>query len=115
MEAMAILEALDFIIQRQPYHIASYEIISDSEYMVNGINTWRHGWKLKAWKNVKNLPLWLAIDSAMGTIGDLNLDVKVSWVKGHAGNKYNEMCDKIAHGKYQELVDKNKPKDEIPS
>jgi ribonuclease HI len=22
--------------------------------------------------------------------------VKFEWVKGHAGNKYNEMCDKLA-------------------
>jgi len=116
MELMAVLEALDFIIKRTPAEregpVPSYQIISDSEYVVNGINEWRIAWKAKKWKNVKNLPLWLAIDTALGTIADLKIDLKVTWTRGHDGNKYNEMCDKIAHAEYKKLT-KSKESHEV--
>jgi len=108
MELMAVLEGLNYILetrmQSQP-PFPQYRIISDSEYVVQGINDWRHGWKLKQWKNVKNLPLWLAIDSTIATINTLGIGITVSWVKGHNGDKYNELCDKLAHGEYQKLSD----------
>lgn len=108
MELMAVLEALDYIIKRTSSErqgpIPSYEIISDSEYVVNGINSWRVAWKAKKWKNVKNLPLWLAIDTALGTLTDLEVDLKVTWTRGHDGNKYNEQCDKLAHSEYKKLA-----------
>ena len=76
--------------------------------VVNGINSWRVAWKAKKWKNVKNLPLWLAIDTALGTIADLQIDLKVTWTRGHDGNKYNEKCDKIAHAEYKKLAQRKK-------
>lgn len=108
MELMAVLEAIDWIIKRTPSErqgpIPDYHIISDSEYVVNGVNTWRFSWKAKGWKNVKNLPLWLAMDTVLGTIRDLGIVLRVTWVRGHDGNKYNEKCDKIAHGEYRKLA-----------
>ena len=54
----------------------------------------------------------LAIDTALGTIDALNVTLKISWVRGHDGNKYNEKCDKLAHGEYKKLAEK-KGADEI--
>ena len=119
MELMAVLEALDFILKENPPEKHGgrfrYQIISDSEYVVNGINAWRLAWRLKAWKNVKNLVLWRAIDTAVDTIADSQITLKVTWVKGHAGDKYNEKCDKLAHGEYDKLrLSKEKEtKDEV--
>lgn len=103
MELMAVLEAIDFICNLPEIDPVTYQIISDSEYVVNGINTWRFAWKLKNWKNVKNLPLWLAIDTAMSTVAARKIALSVTWVKGHNGDEYNEKCDKLAHGAFKKL------------
>ena len=109
MELCAVLEALDYIIKlEKPEEQGkrySFQIISDSEYVVNGVTDWRHKWKLKNWKDVKNLPLWLAVDTALAALADMGLEVKFSWVRGHAGDKYNEVVDKLAHGEYKKLTD----------
>jgi ribonuclease HI len=69
------LEALD-----KPCEV---RIVSDSKYV---INTMTQGWKRKA-----NLDLWPTLDA-------LCAKHRVSWsyVKGHAGHKYNERCDQLA-------------------
>jgi ribonuclease HI len=60
-----------------------------------GITQWIEKWKRNSWKTsdkqpVKNQDLWMELDSV--TLG-LPLDWR--WVKGHAGNKYNERCDSM--------------------
>lgn len=114
MELMAVLEAVDYLTRRVTAPEFSgrleCEIISDSEYVVNGVNEWRFAWRLKRWKNVKNLPLWLAIDAALDRIETLPIDLKVRWTRGHDGNKYNEMCDKLAHGAYLRLTESKEKK-----
>jgi ribonuclease HI len=52
---------------------------------------WLAGWVKRAWKNVKNPDLWKRY---MAVAAKHN--VKFVWVKGHAGNKYNERCDELA-------------------
>ena len=41
-------------------------------------------------KPVLNRELWIALDNAYN-----KLDVEWNWVKGHAGVKYNEICDQL--------------------
>lgn len=71
-------------------------IFIDSQYVKNGITSWIESWKKNGWKTaakepVKNQDLWVLLD-------ELNKKYKVEWkwVKGHAGNKYNEICDELA-------------------
>ena len=71
-------------------------LITDSQYVKNGITTWITGWKKNGWKTankqpVKNQDLWIKLDELNKTLG-----VQWDWVKGHAGNKYNEICDNLA-------------------
>ena len=68
-------------------------VFTDSQYVQKGITEWIHKWKRNLWKTsdkkpVKNRELWLELDSLAG-----NFCLKWEWVKGHAGIKYNEMCD----------------------
>jgi len=71
-------------------------IYTDSTYLKNGITIWIKNWKKNNWKNsnkkpVKNKDLWVALDKLTKK---KSIDWK--WVKAHAGNKYNELADKLA-------------------
>ena len=62
---------------------SSSVINSDSQYIVNTMNL---GWKRNA-----NKDLWGALVSLVKS-----RDVKFIWVKGHAGNTWNEKADRLA-------------------
>ncbi|WP_299288497.1 ribonuclease HI [uncultured Tateyamaria sp.] len=88
MAAISALEALD-----KPSTIT---VVTDSNYVKNGITSWIHGWKRNGWKNaakkpVANVELWQRLDSAQA-----RHDVTWKWVKGHAGHAENERADELA-------------------
>ena len=82
MEMLAVIQALRYIIKNN-FQTSALTLYSDSNLIVQTINS---GWKKKA-----NLDLWLELN-------ELNeqLDIKYVWVRGHAKNKWNNECDKIA-------------------
>ena len=91
MELTAAFEALKAL--KEPCQIDFY---TDSEYLKKGINEWIVNWKRKGWKTaakkaVKNQDLWKALDEVIQ-----EHQINWHWVRGHAGNKYNERVDKLA-------------------
>lgn len=68
------------------------KIITDSQYVVNGINTWKKNWKIKNWKDVKNKELWLILDKLETEM----TNISVEWIKGHDGHSGNEIADSLA-------------------
>lgn len=68
---------------------------SDSQYLVKGINEWRHGWKRSSWKRktgaIKNLELWKEVDALVD-----RHDLTARWVRGHDGHPENEYVDHLA-------------------
>ena len=91
MELMAPIMALKKI--RRSSEIVIY---TDSTYLKNGITIWIKNWEKNGWKNankkpVKNKDLWVELNKA--TKKKL---IFWKWVKAHAGNKYNELADKLA-------------------
>jgi len=86
MELKAVIEALKAL--KMPCEI---ELFSDSTYVLKGIDEWLEGWKKKNFKNVKNVELWREFIEVSKPH-----KIKVNWIKGHAGHKENEICDKIA-------------------
>lgn len=95
MEMMAILEALKFSHE----HFSDYliELNSDSNLLIQTLN---QGWKRKA-----NQDLWSEIDKYRK-----NLHIKYFWVKAHADDKYNNLCDQYAQNasaKAAKLLRKN--------
>ncbi|MEO5953228.1 MAG: RNase H family protein, partial [Chloroflexia bacterium] len=47
------------------------------------------------WQRKKNTDLWPILDKLMQVLGK-NSGVKIKWVRGHAGNEYNEIADELA-------------------
>ena len=96
MELMAAIEALKLL--KEPCSVTLY---SDSKYLTDAINkNWLESWKNNGWrksdrKPVLNTDLW-------AEILELTTVHKVTfvWVKGHCGNKYNEICDSLAVDAY---------------
>ena len=86
MELMAVIEALKVL--KEPCEIDLY---SDSTYVLKGISEWLEGWVKKNFKNVKNPELWQEFLEVSKPH-----KINVKWVKGHAGHRENEICDKIA-------------------
>jgi ribonuclease HI len=91
MELMAPIMAL-----RKIKKASKIIIYTDSIYLKNGITTWIKNWEKNGWKNankkpVKNKDLWV-------TLNELSKEhvINWKWVKAHAGNKYNEIADKLA-------------------
>lgn len=72
-------------------------LYTDSQYMKNAFTrNWLRNWKRNGWKtsqgtDVLNKDLWLRLDELFG-----RHQVFFRWVKGHAGNTYNERCDVLA-------------------
>lgn len=94
-ELCAVLQALRA--HRGPETLV---IETDSQYAINCSSKWVHGWKKKGWRNsqgksVKNRPLIEAIDRE---IRQREGPVRFVWVKGHAGDRFNEKVDKLARG-----------------
>ena len=92
MEMTAAIEGLSYFKERT--HI---EIYTDSNYLKDGIESWIYSWKKNGWKTaskkpVKNQELWMKVD-------ELNQfhNVSWSWVKGHSGNRENDIADMLAN------------------
>jgi ribonuclease HI len=93
MELSAVIEALRALKTLDVPHKAT--VYTDSQYVQKGITEWIHKWKKNSWKTsdkkpVKNQDLWLELDTLAS-----KFSIKWEWIKGHAGNKYNELCDRM--------------------
>ncbi len=92
MEILAVIVGLEAL--KEPCRVT---VITDSQYVRNAIEKgWARRWRARGWKRGKNEDalnpdLW-------GRLLDLcdKHDVKITWVRGHAGHPENERCDELA-------------------
>lgn len=100
MELTACIEALKML--KEPCNV---NLFSDSAYVVNAFNDdWISGWIKNNWRNsqkkeVANIELWKELIELTKFHS-----VVFNKVKGHAGDKYNEICDALATGRKQPNV-----------
>lgn len=88
MELMAVIVGLEALKNTNQ----QITIFSDSKYIIDAIEKkWVYGWIQKGFTGKKNKDLWLRL---------MNLykrhQIKLVWVKGHAGHPLNERCDQLA-------------------
>jgi ribonuclease HI len=91
MELTGVVEGLKVL--KEPCEV---EVISDSKYVVQGINEWLSNWEKNNWRTaskspVKNLELWQEYLEV-----SKKHKINATWVKGHAGHIENERCDILA-------------------
>ena len=91
MELTAAIEGLKAI--KEPCEV---EVITDSEYLMKGINTWIHNWKQRNWMTaakqpVVNRDLWMDLDEQVQRH-------KTNWVwtRGHDTHADNNRADELA-------------------
>ncbi len=99
MELTAAIEGLRAL--KEPCEV---EVITDSEYVKNGITSWIFGWKRNGWKTsakkpVVNQDLWMELDQLVS-----KHNVKWTWTKGHADHEDNNRADELATRAAREQV-----------
>ncbi len=88
MELLAVIVALEML----KVEGSDVTIYTDSKYVSEAINQkWIYGWVKKEFKKVKNPDLWKRLLLIFP-----KHDIKIVWVKGHADNKENNVCDILA-------------------
>ncbi|HVR97545.1 MAG TPA: ribonuclease HI [Thermoanaerobaculia bacterium] len=90
MELTAAIRALETLKQRCRVYL-----FTDSQYLRKGVTQWLPGWIARGWRRkdgeLQNEDLWRRLADLV-----LEHDVEWSWVKGHAGNRWNERADQLA-------------------
>lgn len=93
MELLAIISVVNSIPQN-----SSVIIYTDSEYCMKAVRI-----QLPK-KNADQLAIYHRI------VNEKQLQVSFIHVKGHSGNEYNELCDKMARGEYNKMKKSSKAK-----
>ena len=96
MAAITALEALD-----RP---STLTVVTDSNYVKDGITKWIFGWKKNGWKTaakkpVKNVDLWQRLEAALAPHR-----VTWHWVRSHTGHPENERADALANSGITSLL-----------
>jgi ribonuclease HI len=98
MELLAVISALRSLLSP-----ASVKVVTDSQYVANGMRSWIHNWKRKGWKTasgapVKNRDLWEELDR-LSRVHRLRWE----WIRGHNGHPENERVDALAREAIREM------------
>ncbi len=80
-------------------------LVTDSQYVRNGITDWMAKWKRNNWRTasrtpVKNADLWQRLDAAAR-----RHDIDWIWVRGHSGHPENERADALARAAIDAMLD----------
>jgi ribonuclease HI len=91
MELQAAIEGLRMLKER-----CDVEVVTDSEYLKNGITSWMPNWKKRNWMTVQKKPvvnrdLWEELDQQVS-----RHNAQWSWTKGHASHEDNNRADELA-------------------
>lgn len=88
MELLAVIRGLEAL-KGEGHEVT---IFSDSQYVVNAVEKgWIWGWIKKGFKDKKNPDLWMRFIQVYK-----KHRVKFQWLRGHAGDEENEICDRLA-------------------
>ena len=101
MELTAVIEGLRAL--KEPCRVT---VTTDSQYVANGINLgWAESWKQNGWRKKDKKPalnpeLWDALLTELA-----RHEVRIVWIRGHAGHPENERCDALAVAEWKKIKD----------
>jgi len=103
MELEAVIQGLQAIDASKPRRV---HLVTDSEYVANGLNVWMDGWISNNWRRgkkagsspVKNDDLWKQLDELRK-----RHEITIETVRGHSGHPENEECDRMAVAEIEQL------------
>jgi len=98
MELRGVIEGLKAL--KEPCEV---EIVSDSSYVVKGINDWLQNWIKRDFNKVKNPDLWREYIRVSAPHR-----IKATWVRGHDGHPENERCDLLARSVAEKMKEEKK-------
>ena len=88
MELIAVIVGLESLKIKK----SKVVIYTDSRYVADSVEKgWVFQWESKAFKKKKNADLWIRFLKIYR-----QYDVRIVWIKGHANNTENEVCDRLA-------------------
>lgn len=99
MELTAAIKGLEAL--KEPCVV---KLVTDSKYVADGIiKGWVESWQKNNWiksdkKPALNSDLWERLLELLE-----KHEVKIEWVKGHAGHAENERCDRLAVEYYKNM------------
>ena len=102
-EVVSVLQAVSWLEGEAP--TAAAVIWTDSAYVAEGCDRWRHIWRGNGWKRVRagsherrrpipDAELWQELDALL----EVNPQVMISLCKGHSGVTGNELAHAAARG-----------------
>ena len=110
MELEAVIQGLCFVISKG-YHTGVVNIVSDSQYVLNGMSKWCNTWRKNNWmtagrrgirQQVKNTAQWKRLYELSRFSG---IRCTYQWQRGHVGHRYNELCDMMAGQAVWDLIE----------
>jgi len=88
MELMAVIDGLESL--KNPG--SRVTVYTDSRYVADSVEKgWLFKWESKSFRKKKNPDLWIRFLKVYR-----KHKVKFVWIKGHASNPENELCDSLA-------------------
>jgi len=88
MELMAVIEGLEAL--KKPG--SNVTVYTDSKYVADAVEKgWLFSWESKGFRKKKNPDLWIRFLKIYR-----KHNVKFTWIKGHASNPENDLCDRMA-------------------
>ena len=88
MELTAVIKGLEYVNKK------NVVVYSDSRYITDAFNKhWVDSWVKTGFKNgtIKNMDLWMRL-----MLLNEKLAPTFKWVRGHSGDKFNEIADRLA-------------------
>lgn len=92
-EIEAVIQACE---SAKLHFLRNIVIVTDSKYVANAFDKWIDRWNENGWLDNKNKPVKNEEAFKRLALAKENLQVKVIHVRGHQGDRYNELADKMA-------------------